>query len=326
MVNHKVIEKKWQKIWKEKQLFKTDTSDFSKPKYYVLDMFPYPSGDGLHVGHPRGYTASDIVSRKKRMEGYNVLHPMGWDSFGLPAEQYALNTGNHPAEFTKKNIDNYKRQMSMLGLSYDWDREIATSDPSYYKWTQWIFTKLFDAGLAYVDEIPVNWCEALGTVLANEEVIDGKSERGGHPVIRVPMRQWVLKITEYAEKLLEDLDQVDWPHSTKEMQINWIGKSIGANVIFKIKDHAKEFTVFTTRSDTLFGATYCVLAPEHPFVKEIVTDSQRAEIDAYLEAASHKSDLERTELNKIKQVSSQEPMLLILSTIKKFLFILRTMF
>ncbi|NLC06027.1 MAG: leucine--tRNA ligase [Erysipelothrix sp.] len=300
MVNHKVIEKKWQKIWKEKQLFKTDTSDFSKPKYYVLDMFPYPSGDGLHVGHPRGYTASDIVSRKKRMEGYNVLHPMGWDSFGLPAEQYALNTGNHPAEFTKKNIDNYRRQMSMLGLSYDWDREIATSDPSYYKWTQWIFTKLFDAGLAYVDEIPVNWCEALGTVLANEEVIDGKSERGGHPVIRVPMRQWVLKITEYAEKLLEDLDQVDWPHSTKEMQINWIGKSIGANVIFKIKDHAKEFTVFTTRSDTLFGATYCVLAPEHPFVKEIVTDSQRAEIDAYLEAASHKSDLERTELNKDK--------------------------
>ncbi len=300
MVNHKVIEKKWQKIWKEQKLFKTDTNDFSKPKYYVLDMFPYPSGDGLHVGHPRGYTASDIVSRKKRMEGYNVLHPMGWDSFGLPAEQYALNTGNHPAEFTQKNIDNYRRQMSMLGLSYDWDREIATSDPSYYKWTQWIFTKLFDAGLAYVDEIPVNWCEALGTVLANEEVIDGKSERGGHPVVRVPMRQWVLKITEYAEKLLEDLDQVDWPHSTKEMQINWIGKSIGANVIFKIKDHAKEFTVFTTRSDTLFGATYCVLAPEHPFVKEIVTDAQRAEIDAYLEAASHKSDLERTELNKDK--------------------------
>lgn len=300
MVNHKVIEKKWQKIWEEKQLFKTDTRDFSKPKYYILDMFPYPSGEGLHVGHPRGYTATDIVSRKKRMEGFNVLHPMGWDSFGLPAEQYALKTGNHPAVFTQKNIDNYRRQMSMLGLSYDWDREIATSDPSYYKWTQWIFTKLFDAGLAYVDEIPVNWCEELGTVLANEEVIDGKSERGGYPVVRVPMRQWVLKITEYAEKLLQDLDNVQWPNSTKEMQINWIGKSIGANVIFKIKDHDKEFTVFTTRSDTLYGSTYCVLAPEHPFVKDITTKEQLGEVEAYLELASHKSDLERTELNKDK--------------------------
>ena len=300
MVNHKVIEKKWQKIWEEKQLFKTETRDFSKPKYYILDMFPYPSGEGLHVGHPRGYTATDIVSRKKRMEGFNVLHPMGWDSFGLPAEQYALKTGNHPAEFTQKNIDNYRRQMSMLGLSYDWEREIATSDPSYYKWTQWIFTKLFDAGLAYVDEIPVNWCEELGTVLANEEVIDGKSERGGYPVVRVPMRQWVLRITEYAEKLLQDLDNVQWPNSTKEMQINWIGKSIGANVIFKIKDHDKEFTVFTTRSDTLYGSTYCVLAPEHPFVKDITTKEQLGEVEAYLELASHKSDLERTELNKDK--------------------------
>lgn len=300
MVNHKVIEKKWQKIWEEKQLFKTDTRDFSKPKYYILDMFPYPSGEGLHVGHPRGYTATDIVSRKKRMEGFNVLHPMGWDSFGLPAEQYALKTGNHPAVFTQKNIDNYRRQMSMLGLSYDWEREIATSDPSYYKWTQWIFTKLFDAGLAYVDEIPVNWCEELGTVLANEEVIDGKSERGGYPVVRVPMRQWVLRITEYAEKLLQDLDNVQWPNSTKEMQINWIGKSIGANVIFKIKDHDKEFTVFTTRSDTLYGSTYCVLAPEHPFVKDITTKEQLGEVEAYLELASHKSDLERTELNKDK--------------------------
>ncbi|NLC42000.1 MAG: leucine--tRNA ligase [Erysipelothrix sp.] len=300
MVNHKVIEKKWQKIWEEKQLFKTDTRDFSKPKYYILDMFPYPSGEGLHVGHPRGYTATDIVSRKKRMEGFNVLHPMGWDSFGLPAEQYALKTGNHPAVFTQKNIDNYRRQMSMLGLSYDWEREIATSDPSYYKWTQWIFTKLFDAGLAYVDEIPVNWCEELGTVLANEEVIDGKSERGGYPVVRVPMRQWVLRITEYAEKLLQDLDNVQWPNSTKEMQINWIGKSIGANVIFKIKDHDKEFTVFTTRSDTLYGSTYCVLAPEHPFVKDITTKEQMGEVEAYLELASHKSDLERTELNKDK--------------------------
>lgn len=300
MVNHKVIEKKWQKIWEEKQLFKTETRDFSKPKYYILDMFPYPSGEGLHVGHPRGYTATDIVSRKKRMEGFNVLHPMGWDSFGLPAEQYALKTGNHPAVFTQKNIDNYRRQMSMLGLSYDWEREIATSDPSYYKWTQWIFTKLFDAGLAYVDEIPVNWCEELGTVLANEEVIDGKSERGGYPVVRVPMRQWVLRITEYAEKLLQDLDNVQWPNSTKEMQINWIGKSIGANVIFKIKDHDKEFTVFTTRSDTLYGSTYCVLAPEHPFVKDITTKEQLGEVEAYLELASHKSDLERTELNKDK--------------------------
>ncbi len=300
MVNHKVIEKKWQQYWQDNQVFKTDTRDFSKPKYYVLDMFPYPSGNGLHVGHPRGYTATDVISRKKRMEGFNVLHPMGWDSFGLPAEQYALSTGNHPADFTKINIDNYRRQIQMLGLSYDWDREIATTDPQYYKWTQWIFTKLFDAGLAYVDEIPVNWCEALGTVLANEEVINGLSERGGHPVIRVPMRQWVLKITAYAEKLLADLDEVKWPQSTKEMQINWIGRSEGANVVFKVKDHQKEFTVFTTRSDTLFGATYCVFAPEHPFVSEITTPEQKVEVEAYVAAIQHKSDLERTELNKDK--------------------------
>lgn len=300
MINHKVIEKKWQKYWLENKTFKTDTHDFTKPKYYILDMFPYPSGNGLHVGHPRGYTATDILSRKKRMDGYNVLHPMGWDAFGLPAEQYALDTGNHPASFTKINIDNYRRQIQMLGLSYDWDREISTTDPDYYQWTQWIFTKLFEAGLAYVDEIPVNWCEALGTVLANEEVIDGKSERGGHPVIRVPMRQWVLRITEYAERLLQDLELVDWPQSTKEMQINWIGRSEGANVVFKIKDHDKEFTVFTTRADTLFGATYCVLSPEHPFVKDITIASQKEAVDKYIEAVSHKSDLERTELNKDK--------------------------
>lgn len=237
--NHKEIEKKWQKYWLENKTFACDTYDFSKPKYYVLDMFPYPSGNGLHVGHPEGYTATDIIARMKRMQGYNVLHPMGWDAFGLPAEQFAINTGHHPAAFTKKNIDHFREQIQSLGFSYDWDREISTTDPDYYKWTQWIFTKLYEKGLAYVDEIPVNWCPELGTVLANEEVIDGKSERGGFPVYRRPMRQWVLKITEYAERLLEDLDLCDWPQSTKEMQINWIGKSTGANVIFKIKDTDK---------------------------------------------------------------------------------------
>lgn len=298
--NHKEIEKKWQKYWLENKTFACDTYDFSKPKYYVLDMFPYPSGNGLHVGHPEGYTATDIIARMKRMQGYNVLHPMGWDAFGLPAEQFAINTGHHPAAFTKKNIDHFREQIQSLGFSYDWDREISTTDPDYYKWTQWIFTKLYEKGLAYVDEIPVNWCPELGTVLANEEVIDGKSERGGFPVYRRPMRQWVLKITEYAERLLEDLDLCDWPQSTKEMQINWIGKSTGANVIFKIKDTDKEFTVFTTRCDTLFGATYCVLSPEHPYVDEITSAKQKAEIDAYKKACATKSDLERTELNKEK--------------------------
>lgn len=298
--NHQQVEKKWQEYWLKHKTFACDTSDFSKPKYYVLDMFPYPSGNGLHVGHPEGYTATDIIARMKRMQGYNVLHPMGWDAFGLPAEQFAIQTGHHPAQFTKKNIDHFREQIQSLGFSYDWDREISTTDPSYYKWTQWIFLQLYNKGLAYVDEIPVNWCPELGTVLANEEVIDGKSERGGYPVIRKPMRQWVLRITEYAERLLEDLELCDWPQSTKEMQINWIGKSQGANVIFKIKDTNKEFTVFTTRCDTLFGATYCVMAPEHPFVEEITTPQQMEAVMAYRKSCESKSDLERTELNKEK--------------------------
>jgi leucyl-tRNA synthetase len=299
-MNHSQIEQKWQAFWENNNTFKTDVWDFTKPKAYILDMFPYPSGSGLHVGHPEGYTATDILSRMRRMQGYNVLHPMGWDAFGLPAEQYALNTGNHPAEFTKTNIENFKRQIKALGLSYDWSKELSTTDPAYYKWTQWIFLQLYHKGLAYVDEIPVNWCPELGTVLANEEVIDGKSERGGFPVVRVPMRQWVLKITDYAERLLEDLDLVEWPQSTKEMQINWIGKSEGANVRFGVVGHALAFTVFTTRSDTLFGATYCVLAPEHPFVATITTPAQKAAVDAYLAACAHQSDLQRTELNKTK--------------------------
>ena len=298
--NHRKIEKKWQKYWSENKTFKTDTKDFSKEKYYILDMFPYPSGKGLHVGHPLGYTATDVLARMKRMQNKNVLHPMGWDAFGLPAEQYALNTGNHPATFTQKNINNLRSQIKSLGFSYDWDREISTTDPDYYKWTQWIFTKLYEQGLAYVDKMPVNWCPELGTVLANEEVIDGKSERGGHPVYRVLMRQWVLKITEYAERLLADLDGLDWPESTKEMQRNWIGKSVGAEVVFKVSDYNKEFTVFTTRADTLFGSTYCVLAPEHPFVEEITAESKKAEVKKYLKEISTKSDLERTELNKDK--------------------------
>ena len=298
--DHKSVEKKWQKYWDENKTFKTDAYDFSKPKFYALDMFPYPSGQGLHVGHPEGYTATDIVSRMKRMQGYNVMHPMGFDAFGLPAEQYAIKTGHHPAEFTYQNINHFREQIKSLGFSYDWDREIATCDPDYYKWTQWIFKKMYDAGLAYIAEMPVNWCPKLGTVLANEEVIDGLSERGGYPVIRKPMKQWVLKITDYAEKLLKDLDLVDWPASTKEMQRNWIGKSVGADVIFKIKDTKKEFTVFTTRCDTLFGATYCVMSPEHPFVNEITTEEHKAEVKAYQEEAARKSDLERTDLNKDK--------------------------
>ena len=298
--DHKQIEKKWQKYWADHKTFKTDAYDFDKPKYYVLDMFPYPSGQGLHVGHPEGYTATDIIARMKRMQGYNVLHPMGFDAFGLPAEQFAIKTGQHPETFTYKNIDHFKDQIKALGFSYDWDREIRTCDPDYYKWTQWIFLKMYEAGLAYESYMPVNWCPELRAVLANEEVIDGKSERGGYPVIRKPMRQWVLKITAYAEKLLQDLDTVDWPESTKEMQKNWIGKSTGANVVFKVDGTNKEFTVFTTRCDTLFGATYCVLAPEHPFVDEITTSEQRKAVDDYKAEAAKKSDLMRTELSKEK--------------------------
>lgn len=297
--SHRNIEKKWQQYWEQNKTFKT-SEDEGKKKFYALDMFPYPSGAGLHVGHPEGYTATDILSRMKRMQGYNVLHPMGWDAFGLPAEQYALDTGNDPAEFTEQNINNFRRQIKSLGFSYDWDREINTTDPSYYKWTQWIFTKLYEHGLAYVDEVAVNWCPALGTVLANEEVIDGKSERGGHPVERRPMRQWVLKITAYAERLLSDLEELDWPESIKEMQRNWIGRSEGAEVTFAIDGHDQSFTVFTTRPDTLYGATYAVLAPEHKLVDVITVTEQREAVDAYLEQAKRKSDLERTDLAKEK--------------------------
>ena len=296
---HKTIEKKWQKYWADNRTFKT-TEEGGKPKYYVLDMFPYPSGQGLHVGHPEGYTATDIVARAKRAQGFNVLHPMGWDAFGLPAEQYALDTGNDPADFTELNIKTFKRQIQSLGFSYDWSREINTTDPSYYKWTQWIFTKLYEQGLAYEAEVSVNWCPALGTVLANEEVVDGVSERGGHPVYRKPMRQWMLKITAYAERLLDDLELVDWPESIKEMQRNWIGRSEGSNVIFKIKDSDKEFTVFTTRPDTLYGATYAVMAPELPLVKEIMSNQQAEVVKAYIDSISLKSDLDRTELAKEK--------------------------
>lgn len=293
------IEPKWQSYWDEHKTFAT-TEDENKPNFYALDMFPYPSGAGLHVGHPEGYTATDIMSRYKRMQGYNVLHPMAWDAFGLPAEQYAIDTGQHPREFTVKNIDNFRRQIKSLGFSYDWDREFSTTDPEYYKWTQWIFIQLYKRGLAYVAEVPVNWCPALGTVLANEEVIDGRSERGNHPVIRKPMRQWVLKITEYAERLLQDLDELDWPESLKDMQRNWIGKSKGAEVRFVIDGHEEELVVFTTRPDTLFGATYCVMAPEHELVERITTAEQQAAVKAYQEQAARKSDLERTDLAKDK--------------------------
>jgi len=297
--NHEKIEQKWQKVWEENKTFRT-TEDEGKRKFYALDMFPYPSGAGLHVGHPEGYTATDILSRMKRMQGYNVLHPMGWDAFGLPAEQYALDTGNDPAEFTELNINNFRRQIKSLGFSYDWEREINTTDPNYYKWTQWIFLQLYKNGLAYVDEVAVNWCPALGTVLANEEVIDGKSERGGHPVERRPMKQWMLKITAYADRLLEDLDELDWPESIKEMQRNWIGRSEGAHVHFTIDGYDDTFTVFTTRPDTLFGATYAVLAPEHPFVEKITTAEQKEAVEAYLDQIKSKSDLERTDLAKDK--------------------------
>ena len=298
--NPNEIEKKWQDYWEENKTFYTDVYDFSKPKFYALDMFPYPSGQGLHVGHPEGYTATDIVSRKKRMEGYNVLHPMGWDAFGLPAEQFAIKTGNHPDSFTRKNIATFTHQLKMLGFSFDWSKEICTCDPKYYKWTQWIFKQLYKDGLAKQVDMPVNWCEELGTVLANDEVIDGKSERGGYPVVRKNMKQWVMDIPAYAERLLEGLDEIDWPSSTKEMQRNWIGKSVGAHVTFKVKNSDESFVVFTTRCDTLFGATYCVLAPEHHLVDLITTLEQRAAVDEYKKQCSSKSDLERTELNKEK--------------------------
>lgn len=296
---HQDIEKKWQLYWDENQTFVT-TEDDTKPYYYVLDMFPYPSGQGLHVGHPEGYTATDILARMKRSQGYNVLHPIGWDAFGLPAEQYALDTGNDPATFTYQNIQTFKRQLKSLGFSYDWNREIDTTDPNYYKWTQWIFEKLIEKDLAYVDEVAVNWCPALGTVLSNEEVIDGKSERGGHPVFRKPMRQWVLRITAYADRLLDDLDTIDWPESLKDMQRNWIGRSHGAHVNFKVANSNEQFTVFTTRPDTLFGATYCVLSPEHALVSKITTPQQKEAVESYVQEVATKSDLERTDLAKTK--------------------------
>ncbi|MBR3001971.1 MAG: leucine--tRNA ligase [Clostridia bacterium] len=299
--NHLEVEKKWQEYWDKNKTFFTDVWDFSKPKFYALDMFPYPSGQGLHVGHPEGYTATDVLSRMKRMQGYNVLHPMGWDAFGLPAEQYAIKTGNHPAKFTNENIATFKRQLKMLGFSFDWDKEISTCEPDYYKWTQWIFKKLYDDGLAKLIDMPVNWCEELGTVLANDEVINGKSERGGFPVVRKNMKQWVLDIPAYADVLLDGLDNLDWPESTKEIQRNWIGKSVGAEVDFTVDgfENAK-FTVFTTRPDTLFGATYCVLAPEHELVEKITTADQKQAVEEYKAKAASKSDLERTELNKEK--------------------------
>ncbi len=298
--DYKTIEKKWQKFWEDNETFKTDVNDFSKPKFYALDMFPYPSGVGLHAGHPEGYTATDVVSRYKRMKGFNVLHPMGFDSFGLPAEQYAIQTGNHPAGFTQKNIDHFTEQLKGLGFSYDWSKVVSTSDPDYYKWTQWIFKQLFLDGYARCVEMPVNWCEELGCVLANDEVIDGKSERGGYPVIRKNMKQWIIDIPAYAEKLLANLDTIDWPESTKEIQRNWIGKSIGAEVKFKIDGTDEDFTVFTTRCDTLFGATYCVLSPEHPLVNKITAADKKAEVEAYKKECASKSEMERTELNKDK--------------------------
>lgn len=293
------IEPKWQKLWLSSKTFAAKDVD-PKPKYYILDMFPYPSGSGLHVGHLEGYTATDILARYKRMKGFNVVHPMGWDAFGLPAEQHAIDTGTHPSVTTEKNIQTFKRQINRMGFSYDWDREVNTTDSKYYRWTQWIFTKLFEKGLAYESEMAVNWCPALGTVLANEEVIDGKSERGAHPVIRKPMRQWVLKITAYADRLLNDLEDLDWPDAIKEQQRNWIGKSTGAEVDFQIKGSEKKIRIFTTRPDTLFGATYMVLSPEHPLISEILATSRELAVKQYIETSSRKSDLERTDLAKDK--------------------------
>ena len=293
--NHLKIEKKWQEYWDKNNTFYTDVWDFNKPKYYVLDMFPYPSGEGLHVGHPEGYTATDIIARMKRMQGYNVLHPMGFDSFGLPAEQYAIKTGNNPLDFTNRNIATFKKQLKMLGLSFDWSKEISTCDPKYYKWTQWIFKQLYKKGLAKEIEMPVNWCEELGCVLANDEVIDGKSERGGYPVVKKNMKQWVLDIPQYAEVLLTNLDKIDWPESTKEMQRNWIGKSVGAHIDFKVDGTNYQFRVFTTRPDTLFGATYCVLSPEHELVDKITTADRLEEVNNYKKVCAAKTERERTE-------------------------------
>lgn len=297
--NHNVIEKKWQAYWKEHQTFRT-TNDKNKKNFYVLDMFPYPSGKGLHVGHPEGYTATDIIARMKRMQGFNVLHPMGWDAFGLPAEQYAIKTGNNPRDFTQKNINTFKKQINSLGFSYDWQREVNTTDPSYYKWTQWIFEQLYKKGLAYEAEIPVNWSPDLGTVVANEEIVDGKTERGGFPVYRKPMRQWMLKITAYADRLIDDLDLLDWPESIKDMQRNWIGRSTGAEITFKVADSQRSFAVFTTRPDTIFGATYMVMAPDKELVDQITTPEQKAAVKEYQAETSRKSDLDRTDLNTEK--------------------------
>ena len=297
--DHRTVEAKWQAYWEEHRTFRVK-EDPTRPKFYCLDMFPYPSGSGLHVGHLEGYTATDMVSRYKRMRGFNVLHPMGWDAFGLPAEQYAVKTGIHPTRTTTENIVTFRRQMKRAGLSYDWERELSTTDPGYYRWTQWIFLKLFERGLAYVAEVPVNWCPALGTVLANEEIVDGRSELGGFEVIRKPMRQWVLKITAYADRLLEDLKLVDWPASTLEMQKNWIGRSVGAEVEFPLVGVNATIRVFTTRPDTLFGATYMVLAPEHPLVDVVTVQERRAEVEAYRAAAARKSDLQRQDLEKEK--------------------------
>ena len=298
--NHKSIESKWQNYWSENQTFKSEDISTNKPKYYVLDMFPYPSGAGLHVGHALGYVATDIVARYKRMKGFNVLHPMGWDAFGLPAEQYAIKTGTHPKETTHQNVSNFKKQINSLGFSYDWSREINTTDPNYYKWTQWIFMQLYNKGLAYEQEVAVNWCPELKAVLANEEVVNGKSDIGGHPVVRLPMRQWILKITDYAESLLDGLDDLDWPENIKELQKNWIGKSEGVELGFDIDGHNDTINVYTTRPDTLFGASYMVLAPEHTLIHSIVTDEQRSKVEAYIEETKKKSDFDRTEVNKDK--------------------------
>lgn len=290
--NHNEIDKKWQKVWAENKTFKSEEKS-AKPKYYALDMFPYPSGAGLHAGHLASYTPTDIISRYKRAKGFNVLHPFGYDAFGLPAEQYAIQTGIHPAKTTLTAIENFRRQIQSFGFSMDWDREISTCEPSYYKWTQFIFTKLYEKGLAYQKEVPVNWCPALKTVLANEEVVDGKSERGGHPVIRMPMKQWMLKITDYAERLLNDLDKVDWPERTKEGQRNWIGKSVGAEVTFKIENHNESLTVFTTRPDTLFGVSFMVIAPEHPLAISLATDTQISAVTEYVAISKRKSEVDR---------------------------------
>jgi leucyl-tRNA synthetase len=297
--NHLKIEKKWQKFWEDNNTFKTEDSK-EKEKCYILDMFPYPSGSGLHVGHPLGYTATDIYSRFKRLNNFNVLHPIGWDAFGLPAEQYALKTGTHPSITTEKNINRYRKQLKMLGFSYDWDREVNTTDANYYKWTQWIFLQLYKKGLAYEAEVPVNWCPELKAVLSNEEVVDGKSDIGGHPVERLPMRQWMFRITDYAESLLDGLEDLDWPESVKELQRNWIGKSNGCEVDFKVKSLNQIITAYTTRPDTLFGATYMVLSPEHPLVDELVSDDQAVEVKNYKKLASMKSDFDRGEVNKDK--------------------------